>query len=276
MGILNFLKKKESKITVTFLAALVLMVLLSTIALAGYSYKEKLNSYRATAVEDFYFTSNLLTADETPPVYQITHDWGAGAPAAIGFELRNYEDLFHISKREIAYTIEAELEDPAAPLELPATISGTISVGGAGGNSKDINVHVTPDPEELLAEPVAVMVTATATSPYAKTLRGKFIISPAISYRVEANAGSPVAILTVALAQSAELTREVKITWPEGAVPDMTNPLVIAAVDGEAYDLTGRTLTTTVKTAATYELVFFKDQETLETEYTGITLQGVQ
>ncbi|MGI6685029.1 MAG: hypothetical protein ACOX47_06065 [Bacillota bacterium] len=103
-------------------------------------------------------------------------------------------------------------------------------------------------------------------------MQGKFIITPAISCQMAENQESPVAILTITLAQSAELTRDVVITWPEGAAPDMTNPIVMAAVDANTIDLANKNLTTTLNTGAIYELVFFKDQG--ELNYTGVTVAG--
>ncbi|MEG3069535.1 MAG: hypothetical protein RQM92_00540 [Candidatus Syntrophopropionicum ammoniitolerans] len=81
-----------------------------------------------------------------------------------------------------------------------------------------------------------------------------------------------MATLEISLAQNMEPTREVAISWPLGRLPDMTNPLVMAAANGGALDLTNRTLTTDLNTAAVYELIFFKDQA--ETEYTGVTVSG--
>ncbi|NLI74770.1 MAG: hypothetical protein GX369_08425, partial [Euryarchaeota archaeon] len=212
-------------------------------------------------VKDFYFTSNLLTDQENIPTYQISHNWQSNNPATISFELRNYQDPLNISSCDIAYNVKTT--------PVGSATSGTITAGGAEGNKKTINISI-PAPQPVA--PVEVLVTATATAPYSKILRGKFIITPAITYQLLENADSPVAILEISLAESIEPTRGVTISWSPGAAPDMTNPLVMAAADGGTLDLANGTLTTSLNTAAVYKLVFFKDQA--ETEYTGVTVSG--
>ncbi|MEL7567812.1 MAG: hypothetical protein AAGU27_23445 [Dehalobacterium sp.] len=253
------MKNKMHKLTVIFFVA-TLVVIFSSVALASYIHNALLNSYIATAGEEFYFTSDLLTDDSIVPTYQITHDWQTNSAATISFQLRNYENTLNISDREIAYTVAAVPESDS--------FNGTISPGGISGKTETVNIIV-PQPEDSLL-PLEVIVTATATSPYLKTLRGKFIISPAISYHMEENAGAPVATLTITLAQSEELSRNVSISWPEGADPDMTNFMVIDALDASSIDLVNRTMTISLNTAAIYELVFFKDGG--EINYTGVTV----
>jgi hypothetical protein len=283
MGFLNLLKKKGPRFTVIY-AILAVIVLFSAVTLASYVYQAILKTYLVTAMEDFYFTSNLLTADEPAPVYQITHDWGttlATNPAEISFELRNYADELNISGRKINYNVEAApVAAAAAKLKPVIPIAGSINTGGKNGKSVTLQIELQDSVTEPPVEPLEVMITATATSPYTTKLHGKFVISPAVSCRMAENAGAPVAPLTITLSPGAEPTRAVTIAWPAGAAPDMTNPLVIAAVDADDYALTGDesgdggTLTATLNTAAVYELIFFKDKNEIENEYTGVTVQG--
>ena len=83
------------------------------------------------------------------------------------------------------------------------------------------------------------------------------------------NSGSPVATLTITLSQAEQPARNVTITWQEGAVPDMTSPLVLNAA---SIDLVSGTLTTSLHTGAVYELIFFK--ESPEDNYTSVTVTG--
>ena len=261
MGVLKLLKNKATKHTARLVMIMALLAIFSTVLMASYVYRVDIRSYFATAVKDFYFTSNLLTDQENIPTYQISHNWQSNNPATISFELRNYQDPLNASTCDIAYNVKTT--------PVGSATSGTIIAGGAEGNKKAINLNI-PAPQTVA--PVEVLVTATATAPYSKILRGKFIITPAISYQLAENADSPLATLEISLAQSTEPTREVTISWPQGAAPDMTNPLVMAAANGGTLDLTSGTLTTTLNTAAVYELIFFKDQA--ETEYTGVTVSG--
>jgi hypothetical protein len=265
MGFQNFFKNKWPKFTSTLGITLALVVMFSTVALAIYIHKATLNTYIATAEEDFYFTSDLLTDAETIPTYQIVHDWETDDTATISFKLKNYYSPLNISNSNISYSITATVQED--------------NVNGPGGtitgktkNEVLIELPVSKPASFDTKSTLPVMVTAASNSPYKKTLQGKFIITPAISCQMAENQESPVAILTITLAQSAELTRDVVITWPEGAAPDMTNPIVMAAVDANTIDLANKNLTTTLNTGAIYELVFFKDQG--ELNYTGVTVAG--
>lgn len=225
---------------------------------AGYAYTKLVKSYIATAEGDFYFTSDLLSDAAEVPVYQISHDWATGA--IINFELRNYENQINVSERPVTYKVWAQ---PAG-----SSASGTIVPLGTVGQRRHISLTV-PAPDNPAA-PLEVLVTAVSSRPYAKTLQGRFVILPAISCSVADNGGSPVATLTITLSQAEQPARNVTITWQEGAVPDMTSPLVLNAA---SIDLANRTLTTTLNTASVYELIFFKDNP--EGNYTAVTATGV-
>ncbi|TEB15098.1 hypothetical protein Psfp_02417 [Pelotomaculum sp. FP] len=248
---------KKLKLTVVAIAAALLIGSFYTITWASYIYSAVMKTYIATAEGDFYFTSDLLTDAADVPVYHITHDWHTAA--TIGFELRNYENQLNVSDRQITYT--------AAASPSGSSVSGAIDPAGPVGQSQAVSLTV-PAPANTGA-PLEVLVTAASSYPYAKTLWGRFIISPAVSYTVAENTGSPVAALKITLAQSAQQARAVTITWQDGAAPDMTNPIVLNAT---SIDLANKTLTTSLNTAALYELVFFKDSAA--SDYTGVTVTG--
>lgn len=236
------------------IAAALLILPFYTGTFASYVYSAVMKTYIATAEGDFYFTSDLLTDAAAVPVYHITHDWNTAA--TISFELRNYENQLNISDRQITYSASA------APSG--SSVNGAIDPGTVG-QSQAVSLTV-PVPADTSA-PLEVLVTATSAYPYAKTLKGRFIISPAVAYTVVENTGSPVAGLKITLAQSAQLTQAVTITWQDGAAPDMTNPIVLNAA---CIDLENRTITTDLNTAALYELVFFKDSPAAN--YTSVTV----
>ena len=250
----NLIKKR----TVVFIATLFLMISFPVIGFASYIHWAMLNDYTATAEKDFYFTSDLLMDASTIPTYYITHNWTTNA--AINFSLRNYENLLQVSDHSIQYTVDTSV--------LGINASGTIYPVEYIGQKSFIELQV-PAPANM-NEPFTVFVTASAISPFYKTLHGKFVISPAITYHTLQNIGEPVAVLHFALIQSELPSRTVTISWAEGAAPDMTNSLVLEAT---WIDLTNRTLITTLNTAATYELVFFKDS--IGTDYTDVTVVGV-
>lgn len=252
-------KSRKFKTILITAAVLATSVVFASVVWASYTQTTTLNSYFATADSEFYFTSDLLLPDASPiPVYAITHDWQADSEATIRFDLLNYDNSLKISNRAIHYEVET---DPAG-----GAVSGTIAADVPEGNKQTIELDFTnPDPQA----PLEVTVTAAATSPYSKVLRGKFIISPAMTYSVNDNEGTPTAILTINLIQSETADTDVVIAWPEGAAPDMTNPIVKTAVNEDSMDLTNRSMTTTLHTAAVYELIFFKDAMD---NYNGITV----
>jgi hypothetical protein len=241
-------KSKGRKLLAGVIFTLALIMAFSWEALASYIHNETMNSYLSTARENFYFTSNLLTDKMPIPAYQITHDWQTEPTATVSFELRNYETPLNVSDMDITYTVETDAGGD--------TFSGSVAHLGGEGNKETINLNFTnPNPET----PLEVTVTVTATSPYVKVLRGKFVIAPAIAYYMDENEGKPVAVLTIELAYSSDLAKDLTISWPEGATPDMTDRIVMSAVNEHTIDLEERTLTASFNTGAVYELVFFKD-----------------
>lgn len=245
--------RKKQKFKVLVIAAALLLLPFSTFTFASYVYSAVMKTYIATAVADFYFTSDLLTDAATIPVYYLTHDWNM--PAVISFELKNYENQLNISDRQITYLAAAS----------PGSSSSGAINPGPQGQSQTVSLTV-PVPANK-SVPLEVLVTATSAYPFAKTLQAKFIISPAVSYNVANNSNSPVANLRITLAQSAGQSQPVTVTWQGGAAPDMTSPIVQNAT---TVDLGSRTLTTSLHTAAVYDLVFFKDNPA--DNYTAVTV----
>lgn len=237
------------------------ILLLSGAALAGYARTALLGGYTATAARDFYFTSDLLKDGPDIPAYDLYHDWSSDGAATIRLKLRNYESLLNISGSDIAYTV--------TPSGAGGAVEGVLPAGGAEGREENVTLSV-PAPADTGA-PLEVTVTATSASPYEKTLAGRFVIHPALAYTVDENAGAPVAVLTVTTAPGTETAKNVTISWPAGASPDMTSPLVTSAA---ALDLKGRTMTVALSTAGVTRLVFFKDSSA--GDYAGITVAAWQ
>jgi uncharacterized membrane protein YfcA len=254
----NLRQKITKRQMSVFILAVILIISYPGAVFASYIYDQVMNNYTATADAEFYFTSDLLGADLSAiPTYYLCNDWQSAA--TITFKLRNYDSTLNISDSNISYSVTATASGGSA--------SGTIAAGGSPGNEATINLTIPASADQN--SPLSVTVTAVSTSPYAKTLKGIFVIKPAVSYAIDSNAGSPLARLTVTLEEdsSATQTRAVTINWPAGASPDMTNPMVINAT---SINLTTRTMTTTVNKAAVYELIFFKDSVTAN--YTGVTV----
>lgn len=250
-------KSKKQKRFLILLFVCVIVLILSGVALGRYIYSALLGSSVASARDDFYFTSDLLREDTDIPAYDLYHDWQSEGAAAIKIKLRNYENSLNITGGDLSYTLSST----------DSSVSGVIS---AGGKKEEIVSLLVPQPANP-NDPLELVVTATSDSPYTKTLRGKFVIHPSLFFETDENAFSPVAKLSIVLSPGEGRSREVVISWPEGAAPDMTNPIVKEAV---VEDLEDNTITVTLDTASSNTLLFFKDNA--EENYSGITVMGAK
>lgn len=247
---------KKRKKSLVFILSIIGLALLSGAGAAGYIYSVLLHHYKATAESRFYFASDLLMEGPEVPVYDLYHDWTSSADTVpITIELRNSESALTISSAPISYTVKAA--------GLSGGQTGVLPGGTASRAAVTLNVPCT-----AVNEPFEVTVTATADSPYEKTLTGRFIVRPMLTYDLDDNQGSPVARLTITLAGSPAPEKDVYITWGEGAEPDMTNPVVINA----SVDLEQNTMRARLNTASVYELVFFKDEASVS--YGAVTVLG--
>jgi hypothetical protein len=252
------MKKKKGKKSLAFTIIIIGLALLSGAGAAGYIYSVLLNHYKATAENRFYFTSDLLREGPDVPVYDIYYDWTSlDDTVPITIELRNSESALNVSSVAIAYTVKAA-----------ALSSG--HTGVLPGNTESREAVTLNVPCGAKSEPFEVTVTATSDSPYRKTLTGRFVVRPLLSYAVDDNQGSPVARLTISLAGGPEPEKDVLISWGEGAEPDMTNPAVISA----SVDLEQNTMRVRLNTASVYELVFFKDDPSVS--YSDVTVLGTE
>ena len=98
--------------------------------------------------------------------------------------------------------------------------------------------------------PGTYTVTATATKPYTKTLQARFTIVSTdyeLSYSVSDAPNSPYLKVTVT---TTDYSGDIVISWPEGVLPDNTDPLLKNA-DGQSCVIS-------VKAQSEYTFQFFK------------------
>jgi hypothetical protein len=249
---------KKKKKSITFILIIVVLALLSGVGVASYIYNAILRTYNATAENGFYFTSDLLREVDVP-VYDLYYDWHSTSDTIpISIVLKNSESPLNIATNNIDYLVTASSTSNSQ--------TGTL-VGGGQGDKKTVILNV---PCTAVNAPFEVTVTATSTKPYKKTLTGKFIIHPLLTYSMDENAGKPVATLTITVAKYTALSKAVTIAWPAGAEPDMTNPIVKNAT----RNLSARTLTVNLDTASVYNLTFFKNKASTYPNYSGVTVVG--
>lgn len=166
-------------------------------------YVSEASAYNAALASEFYFTSDMLTengkASYTLPV----------GTTSFSFELRNSEDNLRWSAKDVAYTCTVTSSDAKVS---PA--KGTLSAESDQATAAMIGVT------DLSAG--TYTVSASATTPFAKTLTAKIVIPQAddsLAVKVEDNSGSPYALMTVS---TKEYSGNVAINWAADLIPDST------------------------------------------------------
>jgi hypothetical protein len=148
-------RKKSNKKIFALLAFAVLAVALAGGLIARYVRTFR-GSDRQAVAEDFYFIAELLGDDKMEPVgsgsgeetyafpEEQSDEWYLYGPAGheITIKLSNYSDNYRITKKDITYQAEVEIEAPSgtAPESLNTwknriSLTKTESIGGAGASA---------------------------------------------------------------------------------------------------------------------------------------------
>lgn len=194
--------------------------------------EENTNGYIA---KNFYFNSDLLSTSE-----DTIYTYGNGENA-IELTLYNNEDELRFSEVDIAYTVILT-DGNGTEIE---TKSGTLAGGKI--NTETINF------DDLSTG--TYNVTATATSPYTKTLYGTFYITEkndTLSYEVSDSENSSILYLTIS---TNDYSGEVIVTYPNGVIINNTDLIIESYSDNS-------TITINVNANSEYSLIFFKEDIT--------------
>lgn len=181
------------------------------------------------AAKSFYFESDMLAPASETAQYTLK----AGVDE-ISFELMNYPDELRSSDVDISYKVTLSRDGTEKE-----TKEGTITKEGRKAAISFSNL-----------EAGTYVVEASATSPYTKTLVGKFTIVDTdyeLSYDVSDGANSPTLIVKVA---TVDYSGDVVLSWPEGVLPDNTDELLKSA--------TGNSHTVRMESQSEYTFRFFK------------------
>lgn len=216
------MKKDRLMFFSVLLIALAFAVSMCALVWAKYISQEKKDT--VVAAQAFYFESDLLT--ENGATYTL-----APGTTKITFHMKNVADELRISDVEINYTV---------------TVNGNTYKEGTLGAKKSENqpIYITGLTQGTYE------VVATATSPYAKTLKATFVIPAAsneVFYSVSDAANSPVLRVTV---WTEDYSGNVTLSWPGGIFPDNTDPLLANA--------TGTSATVNFENDSEYTFLFFK------------------
>lgn len=159
-----------------------------------------------TVSNDFYFTSPMLS--ETGISYTLMPQ-----TTELDIPVCNYADSLRYSQKDIEYSYTVTKDENGDSSKEISTGNGTISTGKTNTDNivlNDLKVGT-------------YKVTAKTTSPFITEIKGTFTIpeeSEGVGYTVTDKTGSPYVLVTV---WTKNYDGKVKITWPEGVIPDSTN-----------------------------------------------------
>lgn len=170
-------KRKLNKFKVGIVIIIIIAVVFSLSVFGRYLYNTAREAY--FTARQFYFSSNILLAG-TGAHYTYTN-WDGEAAFPIEFELYSY--LNEISKLDydLEYTVTCTTNDTdkvrctVNSIAESATNTATGTIFATTNTSKAI-VYVTPITDIEEDESVTVIITASTTEPYQKTISGEFII----------------------------------------------------------------------------------------------------
>ena len=216
-----------------------LLLIVSLLAFNGYTLAKYIFGHEQEAVfvaKDFYFESDLLKpTDVNLPQYTLQ----TGVKDII-VTLKNYPDELRTSEVDIAYSVTLKKDGDSEPV----TKTGTLEIA---------------EKNEIISfdnlAPGTYTVTATATKPYTKTLRAEFVVTGMdnnIRWKVNDNAQSPFLQLIV---QTADSAGAIRISWPNGVVPDNTDALLAGAISNDGDE----DYFVSMQANAEYAFVFFKE-----------------
>ena len=214
--------------TTRFRAAAVLSVLFVVLALAaGVTYARYAMGKQGKGVlssPEFYFSSDLLY---DIPGTTYTLNQGSGGSTSFTFEVRNYVDALRINKNDIKVTV-AVTSDNSAALEGVTVSQSTLTLAdGDAVNVCEVSQTVTVSG---LKNGETYKITATGDAGFKATLSATVTVKPDEPniYMHLQDENDYYVLLTV---WTKNLSGDVIITYPEGLIPDATDPAMATGVD---------------------------------------------
>ena len=218
-----------------------LTLVLALMLFNGYSLGKYMKEHQKEPLyvaENFYFESDLLRApDNTGAIPAYTLKAGE---KQFTFALRNYTDELRYSEVDIRYTVTVTDEEGNAVQT--DHIAGTI----AKGTCNQTSVQLSP-------LPAGTYIATAASAPYFTQLKAKFTVVNAVDaldFTVTDTKDAPTLQLTL---ETGEQAGNVVIRWPNGVLPDNSDPLM-AGAEGT----NGGEHIVTVEKNASYTFIFFK------------------
>ena len=178
--------------------------------------------------QNFSFSSNLLTAMGKSYKYA---NWSGIDDYELKLQLYSYENelsLFEYEGSGLAYNISCEVENSTKATAHIGTPSGNSTETGYIPNStnvKDITIYLKPTENLVVGDTVKVVVTASTTEPYQKTISATFnikVTGQGITYSINDDTASIYADLKLVNTKSE--TNTITLSWnPAKVLIDVTH-----------------------------------------------------
>lgn len=186
------LKKKNIKITKKSIIIIGIALLLMPIGVTfgRYAYIEIRDFYFAS--KNFYFNSDKL--DSNMARYQVDN-WSGAESYPIQFNMNSYKNNNEVSTSDIAYNITYRCSD-----NVICQIDKTEGMITAEKHTDVFTVTIIPNAIFEDGDTVWLEVTANSTSPYEKTISGRFVLKVGkigTTYEIVDQVGSPYFDLNV-------------------------------------------------------------------------------
>lgn len=261
----------------------VLSLLAGGFSLARYVMDQHENT--SAQAQNFYFASTQLSEPDPGETVGQQYSlvwWDPKTPLTLSLDARNFRDELNISPEELRYDLivtdqsAVKLQDlllipeGGSPVNAASEVKLTGQVLGTG-STPSAPLKATHSYALTLTAPnfdqatYQVRVQAISRLPYEKSLTAEYTIVVAngdTALSVTDQKGYLAATLWLSLKSNirgAGETSRITLTYPEGVVPDMTNPWLQAA--DVVFDPDARTLTAAFPTGGTTEIYFFKTNE---------------
>lgn len=175
-------RKINNKRIIIVCAALALVFLTATYG--RYIYRGLRNYYLST--KNFYFNSDKLTEEKS--YYQLDN-WSGVEPVTVTFKMDSKKNNIIASSDNIEYDIEF-----TCSTNVTCVASKSSGLIMNGSNEDSFTITMTPNTNLRDGDSIWLDVETNATSPYTKSLKGKFTINVGqigLSYEIVDQRGNP-------------------------------------------------------------------------------------
>lgn len=179
------MKKITTKNKIIYIVIITIFLLsLITLTYGRYIYNSVRDFYLAS--KSFYFESDKLTVNRA--IYQVDN-WSAVDPFLITINLNNNKNNLVHANSDITYEISYVCSD-----NILCSVNSTGGTLYTEPGTTNFTAIITPNATFQNGDEVFIEITVKSTSPYKKTLKGRFILKvgkSGIYYSIDDKIGSP-------------------------------------------------------------------------------------